>query len=148
MGLDMYLNAERYLWSFGNDADTQLGENISQLVGLPESAKVKTIKVEAGYWRKANHIHKWFVDNVQGGVDECQDSFVSRDQLKELRETCQKVLDNPDLAATLLPTAEGFFFGGTSYDQWYFSDIEDTIKIIDNALALPDQWDFEYHSSW
>lgn len=21
--------------------------------------------IEVGYWRKANHIHKWFVDNVQ-----------------------------------------------------------------------------------
>ena len=24
-------------------------------------------------WRKANAIHKWFVDNVQDGVDDCGD---------------------------------------------------------------------------
>jgi hypothetical protein len=147
MGLDMYLNAERYLWSH-TDGDRELGENIAQLTGLPEGSRVKTIKVEAGYWRKANHIHKWFVDNVQEGTDDCRDAFVSRDELKELREVCKKVLDDHELAPTLLPTSEGFFFGGNSYDQWYFNDIEDTIKIIDDALALPESWDFEYHSSW
>ena len=71
-----------------------------------------------------------------------------RDDLKQLRETCQKVLDNHDLAESLLPTSSGFFFGGTEYDDWYFKDLEDTVKIIDDALKLPDQWDFNYRSSW
>lgn len=148
MGLDMYLNAERYLWDFGENNDKELAENVGQLIGLPVDRKVKTITVEAGYWRKANQIHNWFVQNVQDGVDECQNAYVSREQLKELRETCQKVLDNHDLAENLLPTASGFFFGGTEYDDWYFNDIEDTIKIIDDALAMPDKWDFTYRSSW
>jgi len=147
MGLDMYLNAERYLWGH-EEGDKQISENIGQLIGLPTDGKVKTITVEAGYWRKSNQIHNWFVANVQEGKDECQDSYVSREQLKELREVCQKVLDNNELAEQLLPTASGFFFGGTEYDQWYFDDIEETIKIIDNALLMPDQWDFNYRSSW
>ena len=147
MGLDMYLNAERYLWNH-EDGDKQISENIGQLIGLPTDGKVKTITVEAGYWRKSNQIHNWFVANVQEGKDECQDSYVSREQLKELREVCQKVLDNNELAEQLLPTASGFFFGGTEYDQWYFNDIEETIKIIDNALLMPKQWDFNYRSSW
>jgi hypothetical protein len=147
MGLDMYLNAERYLWSH-EEGDKQISENIGQLIGLPSDGKVKTITVEAGYWRKSNQIHNWFVANVQEGKDECQDSYVSREQLKELREVCQKVLDNNKLAEQLLPTKEGFFFGGKDYDQWYFNDLEETIKIIDNALLMPDQWDFNYRSSW
>jgi hypothetical protein len=147
MGLDMYLNAERYLWGH-EEGDKQISENIGQLIGLPTDGKVKTITVEAGYWRKSNQIHNWFVANVQEGKDECQDSYVSREQLKELREVCQKVLDNNELAEQLLPTASGFFFGGTEYDQWYFNDIEVTIKIIDNALLMPKQWDFNYRSSW
>jgi hypothetical protein len=147
MGLDMYLNAERYLWSH-EEGDKQISENIGQLIGLPTDGKVKTITVEAGYWRKSNQIHNWFVANVQEGKDECQDSYVSREQLKELREVCQKVLDNNELAEQLLPTKEGFFFGGKDYDQWYFNDLEETIKIIDNALLMPDQWDFNYRSSW
>ena len=147
MGLDMYLNAERYLWNH-EDGDKQISENIGQLVGLPTDGKVKTITVEAGYWRKSNQIHNWFVANVQEGKDECQETHVSRAQLTELREVCQKILDNNELAEKLLPTASGFFFGGTEYDQWYFNDIEETIMIIDNALAMPEQWDFNYRSSW
>jgi hypothetical protein len=147
MGLDMYLNAERYLWSHV-DVDTTLSENIGQLVGLPADGRIKTITVEAGYWRKANQIHNWFVANVQEGKDECQESHVSREQLKELREVCQKVLDNNELAEQLLPTKEGFFFGGKDYDQWYFDDLKETIEVIDIALAMPEQWDFNYRSSW
>ncbi len=147
MGLDMYLNAERYLWGH-EEGDKQISENIGQLIGLPTDGKVKTITVEAGYWRKSNQIHNWFVANVQEGKDECQEAYVSREQLKELREVCQKVLDNNELAEKLLPTASGFFFGGKDYDQWYFNDIEETIKIIDNALLMPEQWDFNYRSSW
>ena len=147
MGLDMYLNAERYLWGH-EEGDKQISENIGQLIGLPTDGKVKTITVEAGYWRKSNQIHNWLVANVQDGKDECQDSYVSREQLKELREVCQKVLADNELAEKLLPTASGFFFGGTEYDQWYFNDLEETIKIIDNALLMPEQWDFNYRSSW
>lgn len=148
MGLDMYLNAERYLWDFGDGDDKELADNIGQLIGLPTGRKVKTITVEAGYWRKANQIHNWFVQNVQDGVDECQEAYVPREKLQELKEVCQKILDDNELAPTLLPTSSGFFFGGTEYDQWYFSDLTDTINIIDDALAMPDNWDFNYRSSW
>lgn len=147
MGLDMYLNAERYLWSHV-DVDTTLSENIGQLVGLPADGRIKTITVEAGYWRKANQIHKWFVENVQDGEDDCRSAHVSREKLTELREFCQKVIDNNELAAKLLPRAEGFFFGNKEYDQWYFEQLKETIEVIDNALAMPEQWDFNYCSSW
>jgi len=52
------------------------------------------------------------------------------------------------IAAEQLPTANGFFFGGTDYDEWYFRDVENTIRIIDECLQLPNSWDFEYRSSW
>lgn len=145
MGLDMYLKAERYLSEF-NSEDRELIDNIGTLLG--GLANVKTIGVEAGYWRKANQIHKWFVDNVQNGKDECQKEYVSRDQLQALRDLCVQVIANPDQAEKLLPSESGFFFGGTSYDEGYFSDLEDTIKIIDAALIMPDNWDFYYQSCW
>lgn len=47
-----------------------------------------------GYWRKANAIHKWFVDHVQGGEDDCQfHREVEREDLEELRDTCKKILE-------------------------------------------------------
>lgn len=48
---------------------------------------------EVGYWRKANAIHGWFVENVQDGVDECQLSDVPRQKLEELLETCKRVME-------------------------------------------------------
>jgi hypothetical protein len=39
---------------------------------------------EVMYWRKANQIHKWFVDNVQDGVDDCKEYWVSEEKLQEL----------------------------------------------------------------
>ena len=47
---------------------------------------------EVGYWQKANHIHTWFVNKVQGGTDDCSYYFVSKEQFLELKETCEKVL--------------------------------------------------------
>ena len=40
----------------------------------------------------------------------------------------------------------GFFFGGTDYDEWYYNDIENTIKILESALEDGDE--FYYSSSW
>ena len=147
MGLDMYLNAERYLWGH-DEGDKQISENIGQLIGLPADRKVKTITVEAGYWRKANQIHHWFVQNVQDGEDDCRSAYVSQEKLTELRELCQRAIDNPEQAHLILPRTEGFFFGNKEYDQWYFEQLKDTIEVIDNALAMPEQWEFNYTSSW
>lgn len=47
---------------------------------------------KVGYWRKANHIHAWFVNKVQGGTDDCSYYFVSKDQFLGLKETCEKVV--------------------------------------------------------
>lgn len=47
---------------------------------------------ELGYWRKANHIHYWFVEHVQDGFDQCHPYQVTKDNLEELLETCNKVI--------------------------------------------------------
>ena len=51
------------------------------------------IKEEVGYWRKANQIHKWFVDHVQDGEDDCDYHHeCTKEVLEELLATCEKVL--------------------------------------------------------
>lgn len=153
MGLDMYLRGRRYL--YGDREDRNIGQEVQDL--FPELANrqrewggavVKEIEIEAGYWRKANHIHKWFVDHVQDGEDDCRTYPVSREKLTELLELCQRVLGFRHLANELLPTQEGFFFGATSYDDGYYQDIEHTIQVLEDALKLPESWSFQYYSSW
>lgn len=156
MGLDMYLHGKRYMSKYFNEGDTEKQEAIQQL--FPElvgktgkwgnDSPVKELKIEAGYWRKANAIHKWFVDNVQGGDDDCGNYYVSREQLEELKKLCQQVLDFRHLAAEKLPPQVGFFFGSDKVDEYYFQDLEQTVKIINDCLELPNSWEFEYHSSW
>lgn len=104
---------------------------------------------EVGYWRKANAIHQWFVDNVQNGIDECQETLVKRDKLVELLNICEEVKKHPKRAPQLLPTQSGFFFGGTEYDDWYFAAIEHTIKILKKVLKTDDKnTEIYYQSSW
>lgn len=67
---------------------------------------------KVGYWRKANHIHAWFVNKVQGGNDDCSYYFVTKDHFLELKETCEKVValnpysidENSDLFYTTAST--------------------------------------------
>jgi hypothetical protein len=152
MGLDMYLYKKNYMRTgdiykpeYHNEVIVKTGGEVDTKI-KPE--RIKYIVEEVGYWRKANQIHKWFVDNVQNGIDECQSSYVSRESLEELLELCKQVRDDNSKAEELLPSASGFFFGGTEYDEWYFNDINHTIEIIEECLADEGADDFEYSSSW
>ncbi len=61
------------------------------VVGIQDD-RISAIEEEVMYWRKANHIHAWLVDNVQDGEDDCKDYYVDWNQLKELLRICKKVL--------------------------------------------------------
>lgn len=154
MGLDMYLSGKRYMSKYFDAEDSAKIETINQAFGLEGvedgdyGAQEVTFRI--GYWRKANQIHKWFVDNCQDGVDECQETFVDREQLRELANTCKEVLADMSKASTLLPSASGFFFGGTDYDDWYKQDLEYTVERIEKILSdkALEKCDFYYQSSW
>lgn len=147
MGLDMYLKAKRFV---GEYSEPELSEKVNAM-DIPGrgNMKVNGITCEAMYWRKANAIHKWFVDNLQEGIDECQETYVSRANLEDLINTCKAVLEDNSKAPTLLPTGAGFFFGPTEYDEWYFKDLQDTVDRLTAVLSTTDDyWDFYYQSSW
>lgn len=109
--------------------------------------KVHEIVEDVAYWRKANQIHNWFVNNVQDGNDDCRRYYVDSEKLIELVAICKRVRDDHSLAEELLPTQEGFFFGSTDYGDGYYQDIEDTIeqlKDIDTDVYSS----YYYESSW
>lgn len=104
---------------------------------------------EVMYWRKANAIHKWFVDTIQGGLDECEPHAVSAGELTELKTACALVLENRELADELLPTESGFFFGSTEYDEWYYENLVRTLNQLEDILAEASEDEvFVYQSSW
>ena len=145
MGLDMYLSAKRYL-GYGQD---ELANKVGELFHELGDARVKEITAELRYWRKANAIHKWFVDNVQEGRDECQESWLSREQLEQLLAVIEEVLADRSKAAKLLPPQSGFFFGSDIIDEGYWQDLEQTRDGLRNVLKRKlEGWDFYYRASW
>jgi hypothetical protein len=164
MGLDMYLEVRKYVST--NDWVTENGDFVKKEV--PEGMAILetsglgnlisdehnygvTVSATAVYWRKTNSIHQWFVDNCAKGVDECQPIYVSRKDLEDLRDLVKDVLIHRNKASVALPTASGFFFGSTEYDEWYWSDLEYTAKELDRVLiqTFGDEGvSFIYQASW
>ena len=81
MGLDMYLNKKTYVKQWDHQSPEEKYEVVVTKGGKPvdgiKASRVKYIEEEVGYWRKANQIHRWFVTNIQDGVDNCGDYYVS-----------------------------------------------------------------------
>jgi hypothetical protein len=92
MGLDMYLRKSIYVWQ-----DERGSLTIRGLRHKIDPDKVSYIVEEAGYWRKANAIHTWFVQNVQDGHDDCREHYVTRETLASLLAAVTKVLDASEL---------------------------------------------------
>lgn len=102
---------------------------------------------EEAYWRKANSIHGWFVENVQNNVDNCEYYKVSKEKFSELLEKVNRAIDTKDMK--LIPPTPGFFFGDTEVLEYWLDDMKSTKEQISNIL---ENWDdsrsYYYASSW
>lgn len=159
MGLDMYLSAKTYVSKYDynqrEDGEPVVTQKFKDTLAIyPELNTGDIYGFEVSrcvcYWRKANAIHRWFVQNVQAGEDNCAEYRVHRDDLEQLRTDIKKVLDHKDKPDDVLPTEAGFFFGSTEYDAWYYGDLEHTLTFINEALDTDrfKDYDFYYQSSW
>lgn len=163
MGLDMYLTKRVYVGAnyehrnITGTIDIKAGDKPINI----NLKKVSKIICSVAYWCKANHIHKWFVDNCQDGEDDCREAYVSLEKLSELKKLCAEVLSiskdenlsdeqKQEKYNELLPTASGFFFGGTDYDEYYIQNIQYTFDFINEELSDEDNkyCDYYYQSSW
>ena len=150
MGLDMYLTKKYYVQNWQHTTPENKHEITITKGGLATAIPTdKIINIETEEIRLSTAIHQWFVDNVQDGVDNCGDSYVDRGELRNLLGVIETVLKDHSKASELLPTTEGFFFGGTEYDEYYFAELEHTQKQL-SLLLVSDtgEGDFYYNSSW
>lgn len=178
MGLDMYLTKKIYVGlnfehNIKKDKKTQIITNGKEY----DYKELTGLSFKAAYWRKANAIHNWFVNNVQGGEDDCKEYYVDREQLADLVNSCKKDLEYfnsleyevvereyplnnekyfykifkeiDESKLSLIPTS-GFFFGSTEYDSYYIQDLENTVEQIEKVLreSKEENCDFYYQSSW
>jgi hypothetical protein len=154
MGLDMYLTAERYMSKYFDAEDSAKITAINEIFDIAGEEDgdygAQSVIFKVAYWRKANAIHQWFVENCQEGVDECQKAYVSREQLQTLLDLCKEIVASPKKGSKLLPTANGFFFGSTEYDDYYMQDITYTVERLEKILkdSALEKSDFYYQSSW
>lgn len=100
MGLDMYLHRRTYISQSEHTPEEHRYDITVSKGGVAcaiQPKRICYITEEIAYWRKANAIHKWFVDNCQDGVDDCRETLVLREQLEELVTLCKQVLSTLEL---------------------------------------------------
>jgi hypothetical protein len=181
MGLDMYLSKKTYVQNWSHNKPEDQFEVVVKKGGVTyphiNPSKVKYVEEEVMYWRKFNALHSWFVENVQGGVDECQTSYLHSETLSELVDVLKQVkhslenspkgkrqvvcgysdgkemydeidvFEDTSVAEELLPTTSGFFFGGTEYDSYYLESVNETLEVLEKELEIPCDG-YYYHASW
>lgn len=116
MGLDMYLHKRTYVKNWEHTPEgskyqisiTRGGKAVAKTEIDPD--KIGYIIQEAGYWRKANAIHQWFVEHVQDGEDDCKEYHVSTEKLKTLLAVVKRVLAASELVDGTV--ANGYTFDG------------------------------------
>jgi hypothetical protein len=156
MGLDMYLTKKIYVKNWEHTPKERRSK-LSLKIGSKkiDTKKATHVELEVAYWRQANMVHQWFVENVQEGVDNCAQYYVEYQQLVELYKICVGIKELFEqygtsqefekLAKEVLPTTEGCFFGNYEYAEEYMTDIEDTIEQLKD---LSKDEEYYYHSSW
>lgn len=114
MGLDMYLEGHKHLWSHITDPKKSRKED-----GLP----IAQIRVQLGYWRKHPNLHGYIVSQFAGGKDECQEIVLGSDQIRQIMT---------DVRLKNLPVTDGFFFGRSAMSD---REAKDDLAIFEKALA-------------
>ena len=155
MGLDMYLyqnifiGAEYEYRKVTGTIDIQAdGKKIDI-----DLSKLSYVCERIAYWRKANAVHRWFVENLADGVDDCKPINVSSGDLIKLRDLCSSILAEQEgeqrnrKAMELLPPQEGFFFGSTEIDQGYYEDLQYTVKALSGIVPFEAD-EYIYEASW
>jgi hypothetical protein len=153
MGLDMYLDkCSNKAWPHRDVNVDDLQTNDPELYNILKPMLVTRGKFcpwtslfeEVGYWRKANAIHKWFVDHVQNGNDDCGRYQVTKAQLEELLSTCE-------IIATHTVVAEGSVKNGSVYADGVWQDqYIDGLVVVNKKIAqdlLPTQSGFFFGST-
>jgi hypothetical protein len=96
MGLDMYLEKKTYVQNWKHTPKEEINiitiKQDGKIRKDIDTKRIKEIVEEVGYWRKANAIHKWFVDNCADDDYKGAEIYVDGEKLKKLLEVVNKVL--------------------------------------------------------
>lgn len=153
MGLDMYLYASKYesksLYRGGNEKGFY-PENLKDFQDdmIERNIISKETKYMVGYWRKFNALHNYIVKTFNDEVDDCKPIYLSPSDIDNILNTLRKARDNKDKVNEILPTSSGFFFGSQDYDEWYWRDVEYSIRLFEELIKVKDEYEIYYEASW
>jgi len=109
----MYLERRTYVKRWSHQKPEQKYSVLVKKAGKKDPninpEKISYVIEEVAYWRKANQIHKWFVENCVESADWHGEAvYVSRDKIKELVELCEKVLKASKLVKGMIKNGETY----------------------------------------
>ena len=162
MGLDMYFYARKTTykshakWNKSEVDETNYPEDLKVFADYIYDCNFKSVDIETyyqiGYFRKFNALHSYIVKNFAGGRDNCQNIFLSKGNVEQIKAALDEALEagTEEKAKDVLPTQSGFFFGSTTYDDFYFEDVKEATDLMQMLL---DNFDFKnyeliYGASW
>lgn len=138
---------------------TALNNTVLDALTPANDIYITTVSVLAGYWRKANAVHNWIL-NQTGEDDNCQNIDISKETLQAFLVDINHVLDSrksksedeaESIAVEVIPPTEGVFFGDSDIDDYYYESLVDTKHIIENELRLEKELTdagFKFAISW
>lgn len=107
--------------------------------------------LEIGYFKEVNFLVRFFEENCGFNADYQVPLQIEKENIIELKDRCEKVLNDNSLAEELLPTCSGLFFGDTDYNENYFSNVKEILsfckKLIPQFDELADDEYIEF-STW
>lgn len=110
---------------------------------------------QVAYFRKVNFLHEWVEQNLNKGEStNCDYIDFSLEAMAGLVATCHRVLESPTKGQEILPTASGFFFGSTEYDDYYLDDVRSVAEALEAILKTEAEADppgsgrYAYFSWW
>lgn len=149
MGLDMYLDGVFSKKAYFQEDRTVPREDPVQseslklalasidfpdYVPLDFSYRHFEVKLPLATWRKANQIHNYIVQNFGKGIDDQNPIYLTDEHLEQILGVIREVGNDPVKAQKLLPPVEGFHFGGTELDSYYWQDLAYTRERLKQIL--------------
>ena len=151
MGLDSTIYARKCLYNTDRDALREL-----LLTLLPSSMRLDNmyygsdICIPVCSWRKYDFLHRWFVNNVQGGEDDCRRYQVSHYELLSLYNECQRLVNQRNSQAAMASDLS-LDCGGDAglYDDEYWDTLQGIVDDLKPLVMdlIPAGFSFEYVGS-
>ena len=131
MGLDMYLNAKKFLYSENEEVAKEIGEKM----GIDRPAQY--VSFQAMQWRKCYKVNEWFIDRLSDN-DIRQECEINREDLEKLLAQCKLSLEGKPCD-----------FEDEEDPEDLKKEMEITVKGLEKCLKdFPTEYWFTYCASW